>query len=354
MVPRRLARAPHRRCRGCVSIGRRLSTVAAPVLAVIILAGCVSRPSSSPASPVLSPSVAPDATPVPTLSPAGLADVERFRRDFGLRSDEAWILEVAANPASDRQTFGVPLTAQEVEELGRRTRDVEQIKAVVVPYGEAHRAEWAGAFTDHQAGGLFVAQFSGHVAEHRAALLPKLSPLAAFEVREVRWSLRELEAVASRFHMNDPWFRTIPAVVYGVGPNLVANRVDILISSADPRATDLIRDHLGLTDEVLHVTSDGNGALLLPTGRLRIIAVDAGGSPAVGLACVAVPDADGAYEPRPVPMPTTDANGVCELTLPATGYWIHLERGEGRSTLVSLGRAVVLAEEIRELTIIAP
>jgi hypothetical protein len=102
---------------------------------------------------------------------------------------------------------------------------------------------------------------------------------------------------------------------------------------------------------VLALESDGTGALLLPTGRLKVIALDSDSHPMPGVACVAYPDVEGAYEPRPVPMPTTDPTGVCLLSLAATGYRIALEVGAGPPVVIAVGRAIVAAGELTEVTI---
>lgn len=291
------------------------------------------------------------ATTPASLSPDQMAEAERFRVDFGLRSDAAWIMEVARDPASDRATFGVPLTTEEIAELQRRARDVDQIRAIVIAYGEDHPEEWAGAYIDHEAGGALIAQFAGNVNSHRIALLTQVWPKAKVEVRSVRWSLDALRSFGARLPSEEPWFASIPAVLTGFGPNVVLNRVEIQVSSANPAASELILAHFGWDSSVAVVKSDGTGALLLPTGSLVIRAVDQDGDPVSGLACVAVPDVAGAYEPRPIPMPRTDTSGACTLELPATGYDVSLERGHAPPRVVGQGRAVVAPEETSHVVI---
>jgi hypothetical protein len=40
--------------------------------------------------------------------------------------------------------------------------------------------------------------FTGHLAEHRASLVERLGPDAMFGLREVRWPLKDLRALADR------------------------------------------------------------------------------------------------------------------------------------------------------------
>jgi hypothetical protein len=277
------------------------------------------------------------------LSAAELAHARRFRQDYGLRSDDGWIRAVAADPAAapGKVKYGVALTPGEVSDLDRRTLATERLKRFVVDYGLAHPESYAGAWIDHQRGGVLVGQFSSRVDEHRAALLSRINPNAAFEVRAVRWSLAELSAMADQLRGQDAWFRQIPAVLVSYGVDEPANKVFVRISSVSPNATRAIEEHYGWRGVAL-VESDGTGALLLPIGSLDVTVRDGRGRPVAGLRCVAVADLPGAYE-APENPPITDATGRCHLELPATGYWIRLEKRTIPLTLAAIERAVVLA-----------
>ena len=318
-------------------------------VAAITLAGCASPAPSpdgeQPASPVV---VASEAPP-----DAAELDAQRFRTGFALRSDLAWIRAVAADPSSDRKTFGVPLTADEVVELQRRSSSVEELKDAILPYALA-QPDYAGAWIDHDRGGLLVVQFSGLILPHQAAILHLTRPGARYEIRRVRWSEAELEEFADRIRQERDWFETIPAYVYGSGQDVVLNRVSIELSSADPALADKVKLHFGWTDEIVIVHSDGTGALLLQKGSLTIRAIDSEGLPVPGLACVAISDIDGANESRPLPMPTTDEDGFCTLEVAASGYTIHLERGHGPPKVVAVGRATVKPKKLTEVTITVP
>src|SRR5262245_54491332 len=205
-------------------------------LTAVLGSGCAPGPnvggSASPADSLASAQA--------SLSLDQLAEARRFRTDFGLRSDDAWILGVASDPASDLASYGVPLTNDEVAELDRRIRNVDGIRAIVIGYGEDHPNDWAGAYIDHEAGGVLVAQFARNADLHRLALLAQICPKAHLEIRPVRWSLDELESFGARLPSEEGWFASVPAVLTGFGPNVVLNRVEIQVSSANPAAADLI------------------------------------------------------------------------------------------------------------------
>lgn len=135
---------------------------------------------------------------------------------------------------------------------------------------------------------------------------------------------------------------------------LPANQIFVWISSVNADATRIIEERYGWQGAV-KVESDGTGALLLPRGQLLVTVHDSHGNPVSRLRCVAIPDLPGAYE-APLDAPTTDARGQCRLELPATGYWIRLERTIGGRGLVTVERGVVVAERTTEVlvTLVAP
>lgn len=321
--------------------------------AILILAAAVGGcTTAAPASPFSQP-----AAPTPTRSeaPATEAELEsqRFRDDFGLRSDLSWIREVAADPGADRTSYGTPLTLAEVRELARRSITVDGLKDAILPYALA-QPDYAGAWIDHDRGGVLVVQFSGSLLQHQADILRLTRPGAPYEVRQVRWSLAQLEALKDRVSGDEAWFETIPAYLYAVGLDTKLNRLSVTVSSAEPAAADRIKAHFGWTDDIVIINSDGTGALLLQKGSLAIHAVNADGGPVEGLACVAISDIDGANEPRPLPMPTTDEEGVCTIDVAATDYTIHLEKGHAPPTVVAIGRATVKPKRLTEVTIVVP
>jgi hypothetical protein len=296
------------------------------------LASVFGSATSPPSAPVVPPSV-------PPLTSVALAEAKRFRQDFGLRADDAWILQVAADPSAADE-YGVPLTPEEGTELDRRAATVEPMRAVIAPYGQQHPGEYAGVWIDQTKGGMVIAQFTRRIDQHRAALAGQMRPGAPLEVREVKWTLAELTAMAGRLRGADRWFASIDAFLLSVGVDVATNRVKIEISSANPEAADEIAAHFGLQGKVL-VVSDGTGAGLLPYGSLLVKAVDDRGKPVPGLDCIFVADLPGAHE-TPIPPPRTDRNGSCSLEVPATGYWIRLQQHVGNQRSVAgLSRVVV-------------
>ena len=324
-----------------------LAAVAAAVLATVVV-GCEGRIDGSPAATTL-PLVA---TAEPSADGAEL-DAARFRRDFGLRSDIAWIRAVANDPHADHLTFGVPLTADEVADLNGRFTTIDELKQAVLP-NVIDEPDYGGAWIDQDRGGILVVQFVGPTILHTADILSRVRPGAPIEVRQVRWTLADLETFKDRISAEEAWFDALPSYLYAVGIDVSANRVTVELSSADPEVDAKIRAHFGLGDDVVAVTSDGTGTLLLAPGRLSVRAVDADGRPVSGLACVMISDVKNATEPRPLPMPTTDEEGLCERDVAPSGYTIQLETGHAPPTVIATARATVRPRKLTELTIQVP
>jgi hypothetical protein len=304
-----------------------------------------------------SPTVAPSQPAASLVDQAPLdaseLEAKRFRDDFGLRSDAAWIRQVAANPSSDSRTFGVPLTVDEVAELNRRSNTNEELKATVLAYA-LEQPDYAGAFIDHDRDGLFIVQFAGPILGHQLEIFRLIRPGAQIEVRAVRWSWDELVKFEARIDGDTPWFDSIPAYLLGHGPDVVLNRITIQVSSADPAASAKIQAHFGWTDEIVVVESDGTGALLQRPGKLAIRAVDPAGTPVADLACVVSTDAPNVHEPRPIPMPTTDSDGACDVEALPGDYSIELESGQDPRVVVAIGQATVTSRKLTTVTMVVP
>lgn len=88
----------------------------------------------------------PAATPRPTVDPilpADLAEAIRFRSEFGLRADEAYVRELFADPTAISD-FGVPLLPAEATELRQRASAAADVAHIVRTYGEAVPDTYAG------------------------------------------------------------------------------------------------------------------------------------------------------------------------------------------------------------------
>lgn len=318
------------------------------VIAVIAVAAC------SGVAPRGVPLEGPaTAAAEPTLS-GEEADAREFRVAMGLRSDLAWIRKVAQDPSSadGKLRYDVPLMPDETADLDSRPKRTEDIVEVIEGYGSAHPDEWAGLWIDQSRGASVVAQFTGHIDEHREGIRRQLRPDALFEVRRVRWPLHILRALKDRITtalMGDDgaWYRTIDAFYASGGVDIRANVVSVEISSSNPDAARLVQEHFGATDGRLRVESDGTGTMLhLPAkGTLIVIARDAAGRPIAGLDCVLEIVAGGRVPYGALPA-ATDKAGRCRIETWAVEYDVRLQdeliRVVGRGHVVVPPRAQVV------------
>ena len=124
------------------------------------------------------------AAPKPTgrISPnKRIADKQRLRARFGLRSSIWWVRKVGA-ARFDRsglsglakslfRDFGTKITPDEASELARRQGErARSTLTILNRYGRQHRAIWAGSWIDHTDGRM-TAALTKDVAKHRRAAL---------------------------------------------------------------------------------------------------------------------------------------------------------------------------------------
>jgi hypothetical protein len=307
-------------------------------LLVWVAAGCdASVVTSDP--PVMPSQPAPPAL-VSTPSPDELADAIRFRTETGLRADEDWIRFVYRNPAwvaAGERAHATPLTPVELADLEGRVANSAEVKSIVKRYARDHPDEWAGLYTDQLAQGLVVAQFTGHIDEHTAALRAQLSPEARLDVRQVRWSYLELKRLETGVKRDLDWLATVEIAFKGLGVYVDADRIVMQVSAPDPSVAEEIIEHYG-TGERMRVEVQCCGPWKGGRGDLVVHAVHADGRPATHLYCNAIPDDPEAWHSGDVAHGTDDF-GTCRLrNVGATHYVIELGRptGNGIETVATV------------------
>ena len=227
-----------------------------------------------PASP--SPSIGP----LPSGLAADIANAIQKRREYGLRTDLDWVLEVAADPRAG-DAFGFPMLPEEEQFLWDRQEWLHTFLPAIQRYAAEAKDAFGGLYLD-QANGRIVTLWTSDVDRHLTELVERAgagAPIAAFEVR---WPEGTLRRVQDQISADWDWFGDIDAAPEGVGADIRANVVSVDISSANPDAPRLIVEHyvatLGIPAEMLRVTSDGTGVALMPIGWVKGTVVLADGS----------------------------------------------------------------------------
>lgn len=214
------------------------------------------------------PSVAPvpDASaPVPEAAiPEDIAKAIAFRKEFGLRADEAWVRVVAMNPAAVMD-FGVPLMPFERDDIMNRSNG--DAVGIVQGYAAEHADVSGGLYIDNAAGGIVTFLVTDDPEPHVAALDLLIGPDAAVAVRQVRWTEAELRDIQDRVSADEAFLASLPARMTTASVDVIDNIAELTISSPVADAGQRIVEHFGAEGK-LRVISDGTGILLLPTGRI--------------------------------------------------------------------------------------
>jgi hypothetical protein len=312
---------------------------------VALLAGCTrageqglaSGPSSPDPSGLASAGPSPSADESPQ-SDAAVQHAIELRRSLGLRSDLAWVKAVAADPRATSTLLAIPLLPDEEAVVNAQSSDAEAVIAVVNDYVAGHGDEFGGVYIDNAAGARVVALWTAHLEEHEAAIRARLTPGARFAVRLVTYTERYLRGLQDRVVADRDWMASIPAVLQTAGVDVIRNVTTVSVSSANPKAPDLVEAHYGF-GTALEVDSDGTGAVLIPWGKVEgRVHTSAGDPPAdnaynlvwhsTGPGACGIGEvgygltADGAFS-----LPCQQGTWTIEVTVPGDDGWRSI--GEG-------------------------
>jgi len=253
-----------------------LRAVALAGLALTVAACGMSAVSGPPAPAPGTPPVtdrAPGSTPDPSFEALVAAAIE-FRRTMGLRSDEAWAREVANDPGA-RNSYGVPLTVVEENELNDRAATAEELAPILQEYGEQQAEEFAGLFIDQERGGIIVVLFTDRLAEHGAAIAGLVHPGAPIEVRQAPAAEQDLMALMDRITRDEAALRGLGVFAVTTALDTEASRVEVGVSTERGDAQGLMTALYGPTVVVRVI--DPSGAFLKPRGVLTGRVTDGAG-----------------------------------------------------------------------------
>ncbi len=269
-------------------------------------------------------SIAPEPIPqesLPVVSQDELADAVDFRERFGLRADLTYVRAVAGNPDAQAGVpeFGVPLLPGELDDLLSRRWDPDVHRQLSF-YGQRFPDDFAGAYINQKASGVIIA-FKQNVDQHRAALSSLFPPEALIEVRQVEWSLADLDGFVDRIEAESDWFDSI-GVIAQPGRNSIDNVVDLRFRARED-VGDQISAHFG---DPAWLRTAWKGPLPWEGARadLTIEVVDTDGQPVPQLWCEVTP-LDPTVPSEGESIFGTNGAGICTLkNLPVTSYLVEL------------------------------
>ncbi len=328
------------------------------LLAATALAACAQAPASmredtTPAPALAStpaPALASTPSPEPSFDPAEIGRWITFRERYGLRSDRAWVLQVAAAPASTNDT-GIPLLPTELDQVGNMVRRQNDLIASLVTYGESRPDANAGTIVD---GRTVVLLVKGDVAPHVTALATLMPGRTGYEVRSVRYSLAELTSLSAQVNAESAWFASVGIDLGSASPDIATNRVGVTFLAPSDAVDALILAHFGHPDW-LDPQREGPLPWHGPTGELVVRVVDRNGRPLENMICEALPlDPAVDYNPSMGGLGKTGANGVCRAgDVPAAAFDVRvITFGGGDVKVLGRTRATVVANGTTRVRIV--
>lgn len=273
--------------------------------------GVASQPSGSQASQP-SPLAVPSSTPTP-LDPADVTRWIQFRQAYGLRSDRAWVLQVASDPVNTNE-IDVPLTPAELSLVSSLNLSAQLLAPELKKFGELFSAEYAGVMIENT---RVVIQFSGQLEAHRAAIETLFGSDAPIDVRNATYSLQQLDKFAQEVEADRGWFPSVGAELFKSDSYELTNSVRVRYIARDKAVEPLIRAHFG-DPAWITVKWYGPPEWTGPRGNLRVSVVDRASHP-VEVECL--PESlDMAVASNYLPL-ESGPDGKCEFDKLASVTW---------------------------------
>lgn len=161
-----------------------------------------------------------------------IADDQRMRVEFGLRSDRAYVTALEARDHDRTTELGIPLTSAEVSEMHRRGAVGQRLEAVGDAVGARQPATYGGVWLDQAAGGVAVVASTDPASVDRRLVASLLPAGAKIDVRQVAVSYRTLNDLNERIAAD---MQARPVDGTGVGTFLMDNvvHVDLPATASD-------------------------------------------------------------------------------------------------------------------------
>lgn len=175
----------------------------------------------------------PPVAPAPSTS-AEEADAARFRQEFGLNSDPAYIASLYASPSVDAmsQDYGTPLTQDELHDMRSRLVLQNAVDSLGAQAAAAYPDTYGGMWIDQQAGGIVHLAFTRNAAASVAALAQTVPQFAADLVpNTVAYTLNQLSATVAAISADVQSLSGQGINILGVHLDLLGNAVDAMVPS---------------------------------------------------------------------------------------------------------------------------
>lgn len=173
-----------------------------------------------------------------------LNDATRFRSEFGLRSDLAFVagsLEDASGFPD--HSWGVPLTRVEAEDLAQRVSRIEDLQLAVAE--AINTPGYAGIFFDQLRGGIAVFLFTDSGSARTANVRSLVPDGVPYEIRSVLRSESELQELKAVILASESALDVSGLSGLGVGIDVVRNAVYVGVPDLDAEKDSRLRAMYG-------------------------------------------------------------------------------------------------------------
>ncbi|MGF7035381.1 hypothetical protein J2T17_006389 [Paenibacillus mucilaginosus] len=180
------------------------------------------------------------------LSDFELQRAKKFRSDFGLKADDAYIksLEKTASFKEKKQKYGVSLTDAEFQDLQRRDEVIEDAKKVKADLiDKSYTDEFGGVYYSHDSNGgvLRIGVKKGDKGNSFKNELKKNFKHKNVEFFDVDYTEKELAAIKQQV---SEYAKNQPSVSY-VTTSVADNKVVVALKQADDTITKVLNEKFG-------------------------------------------------------------------------------------------------------------
>jgi hypothetical protein len=167
----------------------------------------------------------------PVSGDPAIAEAQRWRAEHGMRSDRAWVEQIAAaaseatraNPETELGrldlSFRYPLTEKEADEYSHRSN--EDVSIALGEYADSFEDSYAGSWFDYSPGGVRVVAFTAGVEDRQRELDDQFGP-GVVEVVEAEHTEADLEALQDAISQRWDGDRFVLGLSVSAADNVVA------------------------------------------------------------------------------------------------------------------------------------
>lgn len=237
-----------------------LAAIASAGLAALMLLGLVAQ---TPVVGLTPTSFNPKLDALGALEIRDIEDELRFRDEFGISTDRAFVTALAPSPG-----YPVRMSGPEQADWDRRMR-IDEGMGPLLDYGELNHTEFGGLWVDQAAGGVIHMGFTSGIERHRQAALALAPREAEIEVHTTARSLTELDELQAFIDGDVAFQESVGADIQMSMVNTPLNVVTIGVGPLSAESRRALDERYG--DDAIEVLHGGRGSTTACTSRSNCI-----------------------------------------------------------------------------------